>query len=132
MSADDGEVAAGRRLARVNLWRIFAISALVTGVAWSSRAGAGAMDALRLLAIAVCCVQVYRGRRWALWLLGLLTVGAGALMVALSLVLPTLDWAVRVTMGVLGAVQLLAFVILVKAPEVRAYMAARRAGTSGG
>lgn len=118
-------VAAGRRLARVNLWRIFAISALVTVVA-ASQLGAGQADVLRLVVIALCCVLVYRGHRWALWLLGLLTVGAGALMVVLSLAMPALDWTYRVVLGVLGAVQVLAFVILLKAPEVRAFMDAQR------
>lgn len=89
-----------------------------------SRSGNAAW--LRLAAIALMCVLVYRGRRWALWLLGFFAVLAGGFLVVLAFVTPNMSVFDRALFGVLGAVQVLAFVILVKAPSVRAFMAAQR------
>jgi hypothetical protein len=115
----------GRTLMRVNLWRIFWVSAVVAFFA-SRATGAGSSAWLRLGAIALMCLLVYRGLRWALWLLGAFTVLAGALMVVLAFTTPGMQLFDRALFAVLGAVQVIAFVILVKAPSVRAFMASQR------
>lgn len=121
-------IAEGGRLARVNLWRLFAISAVVS---WVGRGGPdGVAGWLRLALIGLFCVLVYRGMRWALVVLGLLTVLAGVLMVGLAFVMADMPAASRLLLGVLGVVQVSAFLILYNAPEVRAFMAARRAAAA--
>lgn len=111
---------------RVNLWRIFWVSAVVTWLA------AGAADANlvatwgRLVIIGLCCLLVWRGSRRALWALGLFTVFAGGAMFVMALVMKGLDWTDRIVFAIAGGVQVLAFVILLKAPEVRAFMAAQK------
>lgn len=124
------QLAEGRTLVRVNLWRIFWVSAVVAWVAARAE-GTGSTAWLRLAAIALMCVLVYRGRRWALWMLGFFAVLAGVLMVLLALLSPKLQLFDRVLFALLGAVQVIAFVILVKAPSVRAFMAAQRHGGTG-
>jgi hypothetical protein len=128
MSPDDAELAVGRALTRTNLWRIFWISAVV-GLMSSSVLGAAAW--LRVALIGFVCLLVYRGLRGALWVLGLLTVFAGVMMVFTAVARPGFDWTDRVLFGVLGVVQVLAFVILLKAPEVRAFMEGQRGKTEG-
>lgn len=125
----DALVADGRALTRVNLWRIFAVSAVVT---WIAARAPGANAALwpRLGLILLACLLVYRGYRWALWLLGFLTVLAGSMMVVLAVAKEGMHWTDRIMFGVPGAFQVLAFLILVKAPEVRAFMEAQRAGAA--
>lgn len=121
----DDELAAGRALTRVNLWRIFGVSALVALLSSRSSGDTGAAW-LRLLAIGLSCLLVYKGLRWALWLLGLLTVLAGAAMMVVGLMGVSLHWTDRVVFSVGGAVQVLAFLILLKAPEVRSFMEHQR------
>ena len=125
----DDPLVNGKSLTRVNLWRIFAVSVIVTWIG-ASQPEAAATAWPRLVLIGLCCVLVYRGYRWALWVLGLLTVLAGAFMVVLAFVMADLHWTDRVLFGVLGALQVAAFVILSRAPEVRAFMAAQRGGAS--
>ena len=122
-------LAEGRTLMRVNLWRIFWVSAVVAFFA-SRAAGTGMSAWLRLGAIALMCLLVYRGLRWALWLLGAFTVLAGALMVLLAFTTPGMQLFDRALFAVLGAVQVIAFVILVKAPSVSAFMASQRESPS--
>jgi hypothetical protein len=112
----------GRVLVRTNLWRIFWVSAVVTWIASGSPTSTLAGTWGRLAVIALCCLLVYNGRRWALWLLGMLTVFAGLMMVVVAFTIPEMSWTNRIIWGVSGAVQVLAFVILLKAPEVRAFM----------
>jgi len=119
------ERSAGRLLVRTNLWRIFWVSAVVTWIASRSPTSTLGGTWGRLAVIALCCLLVYQGRRWALWLLGLLTVFAGLMMVVVAFTIPDMSWTNRIIWGVSGAVQVLAFVILVKAPEVRAFMSAQ-------
>jgi hypothetical protein len=121
----DASADEGRALARTNLWRIFSISVVVSVVA--ARGPAGDAVWARLFVIGLACLLVYRGLRWALWLLGILTVFAGLAMVAVGIGVEGIDWTNRVLLAVGGAVQVLAFVILARAPEVRAFMAAQRA-----
>ncbi len=122
----------GRSLLRVNLWRIFWVSAVVTYFASQAGADVGRSAYMRLAAIALMCVLVHRGYRGALWGLGLFTVLAGVLMVVMALTTPALQLFDRALFAVLGAVQVIAFVILVKAPAVRAFMATQRARHGGG
>lgn len=122
----------GRSLLRVNLWRIFWVSAVVTFFAAQARAESGTSAYLRLAAIAFMCVLVYRGYRGALWGLGFFTALAGALMVVMAFTTPALRLFDRALFAVLGAVQVIAFIILVKAPAVRAFMATQRARLGGG
>ncbi len=117
--------AEGRGLTRTNLWRIFWISTVVSVVAAQDTPG-NAIWA-RLLVIGLSCLLVYRGLRWALWLLGALTVFAGLAMVLVGVLRGGLDWTNRLLFAAGGVVQVLAFVILVRAPEVRAFMDAQRA-----
>ena len=126
-------LAEGRALARINLWRIFWVSAIVTMLAVQGDSGQDTTAAwLRLAAIALLCLLVYRGLRLALWALGVFAVLAGALMVFAAVVRPDLPVATRLLFGATGALQVAAFVILVKAPAVRAYMAAQRAARRSG
>ena len=120
------EIIEGRSLVRTNLWRIFWVSAVITWIASGSPSSTAAGTWGRLAVIALCCALVYRGRRWALWLLGLLTVFAGLLMVITAFTTPGLEWTNRTLWGVSGAVQVVAFVILAKATEVRSYMRAKQ------
>jgi peptidoglycan/LPS O-acetylase OafA/YrhL len=113
----------GGALVRTNLWRIFGVSALVASVAAPST---GSAAWLRLAAIGLACLLVYRGLRWALWLLGSMTIIAGALMVYLAVATDGMDWTYRVLFGVCGMVQVLAFLILVRAPEARQFMESQR------
>ncbi len=113
----------GQALVRINLWRIFGVSAVVASL---SAPSAGASAWLRLVAIALACLLVYRGLRWALWLLGSMTILAGALMLYLALAGSAMPLADRVLFGVCGTVQVLAFVILARAPEAREFMDAQR------
>ena len=115
----------GRSLARVNLWRIFWVSAFVTwlGAQASNQALVGA---LRIVMIGLMCVLVYRGFRWALWLLGALTVLAGVLMVGVAVGKAGLEPLDRALFAVGGAVQVAAFVILLRAPAVSAFMRSQR------
>ena len=122
------EIIEGRSLVRTNLWRIFWVSAVVTLIASESPSSTVAGTWGRLAVIALCCLLVYQGRRWALRLLGLLTVFAGLLMVITAFTTPGLEWTIRTLWGVSGAVQVIAFVILAKANEVRSYMCAKQAG----
>lgn len=117
----------GRALVRVNLWRIFWVSAVVTYFASRSPAAEGIAAYLRLAAIALMCVLVYRGYRGALWGLGFFTALAGALMVVMAVTTTSLRLFDRALFGVLGGVQVLAFLILWKAPEVQEFMRAQRA-----
>ena len=87
---------------------------------------------LRLAAIALLCLLVYRGLRLALWALGIFAVLAGALMVFAAVVRPDLPVTTRLLFGATGALQVAAFVILVKAPAVRTFMAAQRAARTKG
>lgn len=124
------ELAEGRALMRTNLWRILWVSIVV---ATMSASVLGAAAWLRVAVIGLVSLLVHRGRRGALWLLGVLTVFAGTGMVVVALVRGELDWTTRVMFGVLGAAQALSFVILFKAPEVRRFMEHQRdlAGGSG-
>ncbi len=119
----DAELEEGRALVRTNLWRIFWVSAIV---AWLGSRSAGNLAWLRLVAIALACLLAYRGLRWGLWLLGVLTVFAGAMMIGLALTVPGLEWTDRVLLAGGGMVQVLAFLILLNAPEVRAFMEHQR------
>jgi hypothetical protein len=121
------ELAEGRALMRTNLWRILWVSIVV---ATMSASVLGATAWLRVAVIALVSVLVHRGRRGALWLLGLLTVFSGLGMVVVALVRPELDWTIRVMFGVLGAAQALSFLILFKAPEVRRFMEHQRGADS--
>jgi hypothetical protein len=123
------ELAEGRALMRTNLWRILWVSIVV---ATMSASVLGATAWLRVVVIGLVSVLVHRGRRGALWLLGLLTVFAGIGMVVVALLRPELDWTVRVMFAVLGAAQALSFLILFKAPEVRRFMEHQRALAGGG
>jgi hypothetical protein len=125
------EIIEGRSLVRTNLWRIFWVSAVVTWIASGSASSTVAGTWGRLAVIALCCLLVYQGRHWGLWLLGLLTVFAGLLMVITAFTTPGLEWTTRTLWGVSGAVQVIAFVILAKATEVRSYMRAKQAGPAG-
>jgi hypothetical protein len=117
----------GRSLTRINLWRIFWVSAIVTMLAVQGNSGQNASAAwLRLAAIALLCLLVYRGLRWALWALGVFAVLAGALMVFAAVAKPEMSVATRLLFGATGALQVAAFVILVRAPAVRTFMAAQR------
>jgi cytochrome c oxidase subunit IV len=126
----DSAAAEGRALTRTNLWRIFWISAVVSAVA--AQEGANLQVWARLFFIGLACVLVYRGLRWALWLLGVLTVFAGLAMVFVAVMWQRLDWPNRVLLAAGGIVQVLAFVILLRAPEVRAFMDAQRARSGSG
>jgi hypothetical protein len=117
------ELIEGRALVRTNLWRIFFISACVAWVAAETLASAAWM---RLIVIGLVCLLVYRGLRWALWLLGALTVFAGLSMIAIALIRPDLHWTDRYLFAAAGVVQVLAFVILLKAPEAREFMRHQR------
>ena len=108
----------GRHITRVNLWRLFAVSVTVTWMA-VPRASSGW---LRLAAIALCCLLVYRGSRPALAGLGLLTVLAGTTLALTSLSGHATSLIGRIVGGSLGVLQVVAFVILARAPEVRAFM----------
>ena len=120
-------LAEGRALTRINLWRIFWVSAVVTLLAAQGHSGQDASAAwLRLAAIGLLCLLVYRGLRWALWLLGLFAVVAGALMLYTAIANRDLSIATRFLFGATGALQVAAFVILAKAPAVRAFMASQR------
>ncbi len=116
----------GRALTRVNLWRIFWVSAMVTYFAAQSQPVEASAAYLRLAAIALMCVLVYRGYRGALWGLGFFTALAGALMVIMAVSNTSLRLLDRTLFGVLGGVQVLAFLILLKAPEVKEFMRAQR------
>lgn len=117
------ELEEGRALMRTNLWRIMWVSIVV---ATMSASVLGAAAWLRVVVIGLVSVLVHRGRRGALWLLGVLTVFAGLGMVVVALGRPELDWTTRVMFGVLGAAQALSFLILAKAPEVRRFMEHQR------
>lgn len=119
----DAELAEGRSLTRTNLWRIFWVAVVVASMS-SSILGAAAW--IRVALIGLVCLLVHRGRRGALWLLGALTVFAGAGMVVIAVVRGDLQWTDRVLFGVLGTAQVLSFVILLKAPEVRRFMEHQR------
>lgn len=123
MDPDDALVTEGRKLARTNLWRIIWVSAVV---AMMSAPVLGIAAWLRLAMISLVSVLVYRGLRVALWVLGGLTVFAGVGMVVVAAVRGDLHWTDRVLFGVLGAAQVLSFVILFKAPEVRRFMEHQR------
>ncbi|MDB4907718.1 MAG: hypothetical protein JWO05_2502 [Gemmatimonadetes bacterium] len=123
---DELELREGRSLVRVNLWRIFWVSAVVTWLAAGSAGSNPVATWGRLAVIALCCVLVWRGSRRALWALGLFTVFAGAAILVIAFAMKGLDWIDRVVFAIAGGVQVLAFVILVKAPEVRAFMAAQK------
>jgi hypothetical protein len=129
MEPADAELSEGRALTRTNLWRIFWVS-LVVGMMSASILGAAAW--LRVLMIGLVCLLVHRGRRWALWLLGLLTVFAGVGMVVVAVVRAELHWTDRMMFGVLGAAQVLSYVILAKAPEVRRFMDHQRTRLAAG
>ena len=107
----------GRSLVRVNLWRIFWVSAFV---AWlgGRTAEAGSTALLRVIVIALLCLLVYRGYRWALWALGVFTVIAGVIMVGIAVVSSALQPIDRALLGVAGGVQVAAFVILLRAPVI--------------
>jgi hypothetical protein len=120
---NDTELIGGRELVRTNLWRIFLISACVASLASRSAGGASWM---RLIVVGLVCLLVYRGFRWALWLLGALTVFAGLMMIGVALARADLHWTHRYLFAVAGAVQLFAFVILLKAPEAREFMGHQR------
>jgi hypothetical protein len=124
---DDEPVSDGRTLTHVNLSRIFVVSVIVTLI--GTRApDSGAANWQRLGLILLCCLLVYRGYRWALWLLGVLAVLAGGFMVVLAFGMSGMHWTDRILFGVPGALQVAAFFVLIKAPQVRAFMAAQRAG----
>ena len=129
MTSVRDELADGRALTRVNLGRIVGVAAVIAAMS-SPLLGAAAW--LRLAMIALVSVLVYRGMRGALWALGVLTVFAGVGMVFVALVRGELSWTDRVLFAVLGAVQVLAFVILLKAPEVQRFMAHQRARSASG
>jgi hypothetical protein len=130
-AARDAELRLGRALVRTNLWRIVWVSLVVGGVAASAPGARPLASAARLGLIVLTALLVYRGLRWALWLLGAMTVLAGIAMVVVAFVHPDLDWLPRALFAVGGTAQVLSFLVLVKAPEVRAYMASRR-GAGGG
>ena len=123
----DENLRLGRRLTIVNLLRVFIIAAGITITATITAPAGSATNAnwLRLAVIALCCLLTFRGRRWALYLLGVLTAFAALLMVVIALGRPMGHWSLRVLFGGLGAVQLLAYLILLRAPEVRAFMASQ-------
>ena len=129
MDPADDELAQGRALTRTNLWRIVWVSAVVAAL--SARI-VGPVSWLRLAVIALVSLLVYRGLRGALWVLGVLTVFAGAGMAVVALVRTDMRWADRLLFGGLGVVQVLAFVILLKAPEVQRFMAHQRTRAGGG
>jgi hypothetical protein len=120
---NDTEVIEGRGLVRTNLWRIFLISACVASLASGST---GSASWMRLVVIGLVCLLVYRGFRWALWLLGALSVFAGLMMIGVALTRPDLHWTDRYLFAAAGVVQVLAFVILLKAPEAREFMTHQR------
>jgi hypothetical protein len=120
---NDTELIEGRALVRTNLWRIFIISACV---AWIASSSTGSAAWMRLIVIGLVCLLVYRGLRWALWLLGALTLIAGLMMIGVALARPELHWTDRYLFAAAGAVQVLAFVILLKAPEARQFMQHQR------
>ena len=119
----DDIIAEGRHLARVNLWRVFAANA---GVAWVASPSSGTSAWLRLALIGFCCLLVYRGLRWALTLLGLLTFLAAVLSVVLAFAHPGMHWATRILFGGLGFASGLSYIILYQAPEIRVFMATQR------
>jgi hypothetical protein len=120
------EVAEGRRLTVVNLGRIGGVAALVTWIASARTDGPStAATAARLGLIALSAALVYRGVRWALWLLGALTLGAAGMMVVIAAT-GGLSWPDAVVFAVGGLVSILAFIILLRAPEVKAFMTAQR------
>jgi hypothetical protein len=120
---NDTELIDGRALVRTNLWRIFFISACV---AWIASRSTGSAAWMRLIVIGLVCLLVYRGLRWALWLLGALTLLAGLMMIGVALARPELHWTNRYLFAAAGVVQVLAFVILLKAPEARQFMEHQR------
>lgn len=128
MEPSEDAIADGRSLVQTNLLRIVWVSAVV---AWLSAPMLGAAAWLRLAMIVLVCVLVYRGLRGALWVLGALTVFAGVGMSVLAVIRAELHWSTRVMFAVLGAVQVLAFVILLKAPEVRRFMEHQRGRGAG-
>jgi hypothetical protein len=120
---NDTELIEGRALVRTNLWRIFFISACV---AWIAARSSGSEAWMRLVVIGLVCLLVYRGLRWALWLLGALTLFAGLMMIGVALARPELHWTDRYLFAAAGVVQVLAFLILLKAPEARQFMEHQR------
>ena len=120
---NDTELIEGRALVRTNLWRIFFISACV---AWMGSRTGGSATWMRLIVIGLVSLLVYRGLRWALWLLGALTLLAGLIMIGVGLTRPELHWTDRYLFAVAGGVQVLAFLILLRAPEARQFMEHQR------
>jgi hypothetical protein len=120
---NDTELIEGRALVRTNLWRIFIISACV---AWIASGSTGSAAWMRLIVIGLVCFLVYRGLRWALWVLGALTLIAGLMMIGVAFARPELHWTDRYLFAAAGVVQVLAFVILLKAPEAREFMEHQR------
>lgn len=127
---DAAELQLGRMLVRTNLWRIVWVAVVVHMIAGGAPDANVPATVARLVMIGLTAWLVYRGLRWALWLLGALTVLAGVFMVVVALVTPALDWTLRALFAVAGAAQVFAFLVLVKAPEVRAFMQAQRDAAS--